>query len=105
MKATLEDFSQSNFLGAIPMGFDTIIVGLISYYNYRPEAVWVAYVFFWISTAMTMCVSLGAVFVMFTHQDNHKLEAVTGVWVSPCPETTRPFWANWHLAGSFPLSL
>lgn len=79
MKSTLQDFSQSNFLGAIPMGFDTIIVGILSYYDYRPSAVWVAYVFFWISTAMTLAVSLGAVFVMFAKQSNHKLENVTGV--------------------------
>ena len=79
MVSTLEDFSQSNFLGAIPMGFDTIIVGIVSYYDYKPAAIWVAYVFFWISTAMTVAVSLGAVFVMFTRQSNHKLENVTGV--------------------------
>lgn len=79
MKSTLEDFSQSNFLGAIPMGFDTIVVGIVSYYSHKPSAIWVAYVFFWISTAMTVAVSLGAVFVMFTKQPNHKLENVTGV--------------------------
>jgi len=75
----LEDFSQSNYLGAIPMGFDTIIVGLILIYHHKESAVWVAYVFFWISTAMTLGVSLGAVFVMFTKQDPHKLETITGV--------------------------
>lgn len=79
MKSTVDDFSQSNYLGAIPMGFDTIIVGIISYYNYNESAIWVAYVFFWISTAMTCAVSLGAVFIMFTKQSNHKLENVSGV--------------------------
>lgn len=79
IKATFEDFSQSNYLGAIPMGFDTIITGIVLYYHHVDSAVWVAYAFFWISTAMTLVVSLAAVFIMFHKQPPHKLEAVTGV--------------------------
>jgi tellurite resistance protein TehA-like permease len=78
-RSTLEDFTQSNFLGAIPMGFDTIIIGLITFYHNNHTAVWVAYAFFWVSVAMTVAVSMGAVFIMFVKQPQHKLEEITGV--------------------------
>lgn len=79
MMKTLQDFTESNGLGAIPMGFGTIIVGLVTYYNNKESAIWVAYVAFWISVAMTVGVSMGAVFVMFAKQPAHKLETITGV--------------------------
>lgn len=76
---TFEDFSQSNYLGAISIGFNTIITGIISYYNYRDSAMWVAYGMWWFSVALTLAVSLGAVFVMFAKQEKHDLEEVTAV--------------------------
>ena len=76
---TIKDFSQSNYLGAIAIGFNTIITGIISYYNYRESAMWVAYGMWWFSVALTLAVSLGAVFVMFAKQDKHELEKITAV--------------------------
>ncbi|KAI9824898.1 MAG: hypothetical protein M1832_001503 [Thelocarpon impressellum] len=78
---TLDDFSQSNFLGAIPVGFHTIVVGLVAFYGQREAAVRVAYALYWVSVAMTLAVSLGSVSITFTKQRPHHLESVTGVWL------------------------
>lgn len=78
-KATLEDFSQSNYLGAIPIAFDTIISGLVIFYSADRTAVWVAYGFWWVAVGMTLSVGVVAVFWMFVKQPQHKLEAITGV--------------------------
>ncbi|SLM36034.1 Voltage-dependent anion channel [Lasallia pustulata] len=78
---TFNDFSQSNYLGAIAIGFNTIIMGIISYYNYRESAMWVAYGMWWFSVALTLAVSLVAVFVMFVKQEKHELEEITAVWL------------------------
>lgn len=79
IKITLEDFSQSNYLGAIPIAFDTLIVGIATFYSDRPGAMRVGYAFWWINAFVTIAVSMGAVFIMFVKQPQHKLDDVTGV--------------------------
>lgn len=75
----LADFSQTSFLGAIPIGFDTIIAGITIFYKDDPAAVWAAFGLYWASVALTVAVVFGSVFVTYHHQGEHELKDVTGV--------------------------
>lgn len=79
LKATFEDFSQSNYLGAISIGFNSLVMGIITYYDYRESAMWVAYAMWWFAVALTLAISLGAIFVMFAKQEKHDLEKINAV--------------------------
>ena len=77
----ISDFSQTSYLGAIPIAFDTIIVGIVIFYGHRQAAIWSAFSLFWVSTFLTTGVVFGSVFVMHHHQGEHELGDITGVYV------------------------
>ncbi len=75
----LADFSQTSFLGTIPIAFDTIIVGIQIFYYHHPAAIWSAFGLYWASVFLTMCVVCGSVFAVYHHQEDIELTDVTGV--------------------------
>ncbi len=83
-KATLEDISQTSYLGAIPITIDTIIVGMTLFYSERTAAIWAAYGLFWVATAMSVWLGCAIVFIA-CDQKPHDLEDVTGVYGHKSP--------------------
>ena len=75
----MRDFTQTSFLGAIPITLDTIIVGIIVFYGNHSVAVWAAVGFYWTAVFLTLVVALGSVLVMYSRQGEVKLNDVTGV--------------------------
>jgi tellurite resistance protein TehA-like permease len=75
----ISDFSQTSYLGTIPIAFDTIIVGIIIFYEHQQAAIWSAFGMFWVSVFLTMGVVFGSVYAMHHHQGEHELGDVTGV--------------------------
>jgi|ERR1700728_3304340 tellurite resistance protein TehA-like permease len=75
----ISDFLQTSYLGAIPIAFDTIIVGIVIFYGHHQAAAWSAFSLFWVSTFLTTGVVFGSIFVMHHHQGEHELGDVTGV--------------------------
>ena len=74
------DFTQTSYLGAIPVAFDTIIVGIIIFYSHHETAVWAAFGLFWVAILLTSIVVFSSVFVVYHHQKDVELSDVTGAW-------------------------
>jgi len=77
----INDFTQTSFMGAIPVAFDTIVVGIVIFYEHHHVAIWSAFGLYWAAVLMTLCVVFGSVFAMYHHQGEHELGDVTGVWL------------------------
>lgn len=60
---------------------DTIIVGLVTYYNYRDSAMWAAFVLYWISVVLTLAVDFGLLIIQMTKQEEHSISDVAGLCV------------------------
>jgi tellurite resistance protein TehA-like permease len=75
----MHDFTQTSFLGTIPVALDTIIVGIIIFYGRHSAAVWTAVGFYWVSVFLTLVVVFGSVFVVCSRQGEVQLSNVTGV--------------------------
>jgi tellurite resistance protein TehA-like permease len=75
----MHDFTQTSFLGAIPVALDTIIVGIIIFYSRHSAAVWTAFGFYWVSVFLALFVAFGSVFVVYSRQGEVQLSSVTGV--------------------------
>jgi hypothetical protein len=75
----MHDFTQTSFLGAIPVALDTIIVGIIIFYSRHSAAVWTAFSFYWVSVFLALVVGFGSVFVVYSRQGEVQLSSVTGV--------------------------
>ena len=73
------DFTQTSFLGAIPVALDTIIVGIVIFHSYYIAAVWTALGFYWVSVFLTLAVAFGSVFGVYSGQGEVQLSNVTGV--------------------------
>lgn len=72
------------FLGCIPMGFATIINGVLIFGlpHIGPAAVALAEMLWWIDVAMAFACGIVVPFAMFTRQP-HALEHMTAVWLLP----------------------
>ncbi|MER3556288.1 MAG: C4-dicarboxylate ABC transporter [Meiothermus sp.] len=83
-RATLHHPLQSMFLGAIPMGFATLVNGLVVYGPERWGAisVGVAYWAWCLDAVVAAAVGLLVPYVMFTRHE-HRLERMTAVWLLP----------------------
>lgn len=70
--------SMAMFLGAIPMGFATIVNGLAAFTQHYALAqdLWV------IDAVLSVATGLGVPFAMFTLQ-SHRLEQMTAIWLLP----------------------
>lgn len=76
---TFRDFAQTSYVGAVPITLDTIVVGILIFYNTHQAALWIAYALWWVAVAMSICVACAIVFVSYMWQAPIKLQAVTGV--------------------------
>lgn len=79
-KNVLDDFSQTSYLGAVAVAFETIILGIVSFYSHHLGAMYVAEALFWIAATMSAFVAFGGVFYMYQRQRQHALTDVNGVW-------------------------
>lgn len=80
-KNIIDDFTQTSYLGAIVVAFETIILGIISFYSYRQSGgVYAAEVLFWIASAGSSFVAFGGIWFMYSRQKRHSMDDVTGVW-------------------------
>ncbi|KAG9556255.1 hypothetical protein KCU71_g11670, partial [Aureobasidium melanogenum] len=96
LKKNMKEFPTSSFLGAIPISFNTIIQGIISYYDYRTSARWATFVLYWIALVMSMMISFGLVIYQTSHVKPQKLSDVAGIWVM----TTVPLFVTATTASS-----
>jgi len=71
---------QSMFIGAIPMGFATIVNGFILFYG--NTYVHLAYYLWWIDALLAIISGFLVPFYMFTSHD-HSLDKMTAVWLLP----------------------
>lgn len=79
-KNVLADFSQTSYLGAIVVAFETIILGIVSFYSHHQSAMYVAEVMFWIAAIMSGFVALGGLFIMYERQPQHSFNDLNGAW-------------------------
>jgi tellurite resistance protein TehA-like permease len=80
LKKNVTEFPASSFLGAIPISFNTIIQGIISYYDYRTSARWAVFALYWVALVMALMVSVGLVIVQMSHAKPQQLSDVAGIW-------------------------
>jgi len=71
---------QSMFIGAIPMGFATIVNGFILFYGNTYAHL--DYYLWWIDALLAIISGFLVPFYMFTSHD-HSLDKMTGVWLLP----------------------
>lgn len=79
-KKNMIEFPLSSFLGAIPISFNTIIQGIIAYYDYRTSARWACFALYWVALVMALLVSVGLAIVQMSQAKPQKLSDVAGVW-------------------------
>jgi len=73
---------QSLFIGAIPMGFATIINGLLDFWTVTPQTLAIAETLWWIDVIMALISALLIPFFMFTAHE-HSIERMTAAWLLP----------------------
>jgi tellurite resistance protein TehA-like permease len=95
-KKNMTEFPASSFLGAIPISFNTIIQGIISYYDYYTSARWAVFALYWVALVMALFVSFGLVIYQMSHAKPQKLSDVAGIWVM----TTVPLFLTASTAAS-----
>ncbi|KAK5198267.1 Plasma membrane sulfite pump involved in sulfite metabolism [Exophiala xenobiotica] len=79
-KGVVDDFSQTSYLGAVAVAFETIILGIVSFYSHHQAAMYVAEVMYWIAAAMSLFVAFGGVFFMYRRQQQHSFSDINGAW-------------------------
>ncbi|QDL94379.1 C4-dicarboxylate ABC transporter (plasmid) [Paroceanicella profunda] len=74
----------SMFLGTIPMGFATLINGLIVFGlpRWGAQVVPLAEALWWLDAAMALACGVGVPFLMFSRQE-HRFDTMTAVWLLP----------------------
>ncbi|KPI43144.1 Molybdopterin molybdenumtransferase [Cyphellophora attinorum] len=75
-----DDFSETSYMGAIVIAWETIILGIITFYADRESAVYVAQAMYWISVVASVLVSFGGIFFMYYRQKEHKMADINGSW-------------------------
>ncbi|KAJ9493363.1 Plasma membrane sulfite pump involved in sulfite metabolism [Exophiala xenobiotica] len=79
-KGVVDDSSQTSYLGAVAVAFETIILGIVSFYSHHQAAMYVAEVMYWIAAAMSLFVAFGGVFFMYRRQQQHSFSDINGAW-------------------------
>lgn len=80
-KNVLDDFSQTSYLGAVVVAWETIVLGVVQFYSNRQSGVYAAEAMFWIAVAGSLCVAFGGIYFMSSgRQKPHTLDQVNGVW-------------------------
>jgi C4-dicarboxylate transporter/malic acid transport protein len=73
---------QSLFIGAIPMGFATIINGLLDFWPATPQTLAIAQGLWWVDVLLALISALLIPFFMFTAHE-HSIERMTAAWLLP----------------------
>ncbi|KAF2101568.1 hypothetical protein NA57DRAFT_73007 [Rhizodiscina lignyota] len=81
MYKSISEFPTCSFLGAIPIAFDTIVEGVISYYGKHDSGKWAAFALFWVAVAMTITVSFGLLLYQMISSRRRRIEDVAGLWL------------------------
>ncbi|KAK5065343.1 hypothetical protein LTR84_001181 [Exophiala bonariae] len=79
-KNIIDDFSQTSYLGAIVVAWETIVLGVAQFYSSRTAGIYAAEAMFWIAVVGSSFVAFGGIYFMYTRQKAHSLEQVNGVW-------------------------
>ncbi|KAK5332326.1 Plasma membrane sulfite pump involved in sulfite metabolism [Exophiala xenobiotica] len=79
-RTVVDDFSQTSYLGAVAVAFETIILGIVSFYSGHHAAMYVAEVMYWVAAALSLFVACGGVFFMYQRQKQHSFSDINGVW-------------------------
>ncbi len=72
--------SMSLFFGAVPMGFATLVNGLLIFGSARMLPL--AHALWWIDAAMAVVCAVAIPYLMFTRHD-HRLDTMTALWLMP----------------------
>lgn len=72
--------TMSLFFGAVPMGFATIVNGLLAFGDERTLGF--AQILWWIDSAMAAGCAVAIPYLMFTRHD-HRLDTMTALWLMP----------------------
>ncbi|KAK5202241.1 Plasma membrane sulfite pump involved in sulfite metabolism, partial [Exophiala xenobiotica] len=67
-RTVVDDFSQTSYLGAVAVAFETIILGIVSFYSSPHAAMYVAEVMYLVAAALSLFVACGGVFFMYQRQ-------------------------------------
>ncbi|MFA7495977.1 MAG: TDT family transporter [Acidithiobacillus sp.] len=80
---------QSLFIGAIPMGFATIVNGMVIIWPVTESRVEIMIMMWWVDVALALISVLLVPYFMFTAQE-HSVERMTAAWLLPLvpPEVT-----------------
>jgi len=83
LRKNLLEFPGNSFLGALPISINTIIIGIIGFYDYRTSARWAAFVVWWVNLVLTLFVSVVVFCLDTTHiaPSSVTLDKIAGVWV------------------------
>lgn len=80
-KNVLDDFSQTSYLGAIVVAWETIVLGVVQFYSDRQSGVYASEAMFWIAVAGSAFVAFGGIYFMSSgRQKAHTLDQVNGAW-------------------------
>jgi tellurite resistance protein TehA-like permease len=79
-KNVIEDFSQTSYLGAIVVAWETIVLGVVQFYSGHSSGVYAAEAMFWIAVVGSAFVAFGGIYFMYSRQKAHSLDQVNGVW-------------------------
>ena len=81
LKKNIIEFPQSSYLGAIPISINTIIIGIVSYYDYRNSARWAAFAIWCISVVLSTAVGVGLVTIQTMRTPESGVSDVAGIWL------------------------
>ncbi|KEF55896.1 uncharacterized protein A1O9_07476 [Exophiala aquamarina CBS 119918] len=79
-KNVVDDFSQTSYLGAIVVAWETIVLGVVQFYSSRSSGVYAAEAMFWIAVVGSAFVAFGGIYFMYGRQKAHSLDQVNGSW-------------------------
>lgn len=95
-KKNLLEFPASSYFGAIAISWNTILQGIVSYYDYRSSAVWAVFGLYWVALAGSLLVTVGIILVQMIRANKQELDDVAGVWCM----TTVPLLSTAATAGT-----
>jgi len=78
-RQSFQDFSQTSYVGAIPINLFTISAGILIFYNQHHAAVIASWILWWIGIAAALWVGCAILYVSYAMQSPHQLKDVTGV--------------------------
>jgi tellurite resistance protein TehA-like permease len=75
-----DDFSETSYMGAIVIAWETIILGIVTFYADRGSAIYVAQAMYWIAVCASCFVAFIGIFFMYFRQKEHTMADINGSW-------------------------